>query len=466
MLRAESHRDHRSTSYLGTSPTSSSSSLSTKEQRSKQLQILQQQQQRLSQQYRQQQPHSQAYSLNGMYTYGSHSIHTPLNIPSHTGPLRTPNSGICEHSVFVLPDDKLGLHGRTTENTKPSNKAPSRIVYTNLVHLPAIVSGRVSPLSFTLPTAGQMDTRRKDMEHTGAKENRKLENEGYPSQDRRQSHMSDRHMRLLSDETPPDDLDGSWGLDNLDDDYSLSRASQIQELQDHHTFNDNTPFNEQNDSNIAKNNDTPTSPQQRHNDRKSTTPSRTNGEKRLSLDMSLRSNSSSTYIRKSSLPHDNTNIDHNNDKFPWRDSKLDNIFTGLVENGTQERSPQQPTSGQGDQDRSGTSSSLSFGDIMDALNNGEESYDAHTRTTKQAKLEQAKQRLVELMPNVQVSPISKESVGLGSTPRNNYRVKSVMNTPGSHHSSGSRPPLSSYSSYRRSMVGLCFPFAIIYLFIF
>ncbi|KAF9028973.1 hypothetical protein BGZ52_004096 [Haplosporangium bisporale] len=374
MLRAESHRDHRSTSYLGTSPTSSSSSLSTKEQRSKQLQILQQQQQRLSKQYRQQQQHSQAYSLN--------------------------------------------------------------------------VSGRVSPLSFTLPTAGQTDTRRKDMGHTGAKENRKLENEGYPSQDRRQSHMSDRHMRLLSDETPPDDLDGSWGLDNLDDDYSLSRASQIQELQDHHTFNDNTPFNEQNDSNIAKNNDTPTPPQQYHNDRKSTC---TNGEKLASLDMSLRSNSSSTYIRKSSLPHDNTNIDHNNDKFPWRDSKLDNIFTELVEDGTQQRSPQQPTPGQDDQDRSGASSSLSFGDIMDALNNGEESYDVHTRTTKQAKLEQAKQRLVELMPNGQVSPISKESVSLGSTPRSSYRLKSVMNTPGSHHSSGSRPPLSSYSSYRRSM---------------
>lgn len=296
-----------------------------------------------------------------------------------------------------------------------------------------------------------------------------MENEGYPSQDRRQSHMSDRHMRLLSDETPPDDLDGSWGLDNLDDDYSLSRTSHIQEPQDHHTFNDNdnTPFNEQNDSNIAKNNDTPTSPHQRHNDRKSTTPSRTNGEKLSSLDMSLSSNSSSTYIRKSTLPHDNTNIDHINDKFPWRDSKLDNIFSELVEDGIQERPPQQPTSGQGDQDRSGASSSLSFGDIMDALNNGEESYDAHTSTAKQAKLEQAKQRLVELMPNGEVSPISKEPVSLGSTPRNSYRLKSVTNTPGSHHSSGSRPPLSSYSSYRRSMVRLCCPFAIVfYLFNF
>ncbi|KAG0333408.1 hypothetical protein BG000_009181 [Podila horticola] len=247
--------------------------------------------------------------------------------------------------------------------------------------------------------------------------------------------MSDRHMRLLSDETPPDDLDGSWGLDNLDDDDQ----SRI-ELQDHHTFND-TPYNEQNNSNIAKNNDTP-SPQFTHNDKSA--PSRSKGETEHSLDE--HSNGSNNTFIRTPLPHD-TKINHINDKFPWRDSKLDNIFTELMEDGTRQDRPQATSEG----DRSG-SSSLSFGDIMDALNNGEESYVHPRKTVKQAKLEQAKQRLVGLMPDeaMVTSPISKEPASLGSTPRNSYRnLKSVMNTPGSHPTS--RPPLSSYSSYRRSM---------------
>ncbi|KAG0018832.1 hypothetical protein BGZ82_000320, partial [Podila clonocystis] len=242
-------------------------------------------------------------------------------------------------------------------------------------------------------------------------------------------------MRLLSDETPPDDLDGSWGLDNLDDDDQ----SRI-ELQDHHTFND-TPFNEQNDSNIAKNNDTPSQPYT-HNDKSA--PSRTKGETEHSLEE--HSNGSSNTCIRTPLPHD-TNISQINDKFPWRDSKLDNIFTELMEDGTSQNRAQAASEG----DRSG-SSSLSFGDIMDALNNGEESYIHPRKTAKQAKIEQAKQRLVELMPDkaMTTSPISKEPASLGSTPRNSYRnLKSVMNAPGSHLSS--RPPLSSYSSYRRSM---------------
>ena len=65
MLRA-SRDQHTRPTYLGTSPTSSSSSLSTKEQRSTQLQILQQQQQRISQQYRQQQQHNVS---DGMYSH-------------------------------------------------------------------------------------------------------------------------------------------------------------------------------------------------------------------------------------------------------------------------------------------------------------------------------------------------------------------------------------------------------------
>ncbi|KAF9305388.1 hypothetical protein BGZ74_010436 [Mortierella antarctica] len=289
------------------------------------------------------------------------------------------------------------------------------------------VSGRVSPLSFTLP-GQQMDTYRKDREHRIVKER---ENEPGYSQDRRQSHMSDRHMRLLSDETPPDDLDGSWGLDNLDDDDQ----SRI-ELQDRHTFND-TPFNEQNDSNIAKNNDTPSQPHT-HNDKSA--PSRTIGETEHSLDE--HSNSSSNTFIRTPLPHE-TNINHINDKFPWRDSKLDNIFTELMEDGTSQNRAQAASEG----DHSG-SSSLSFGDIMDALNNGEESYVHPRKTAKQAKLEQAKQRLVELMPDEAIAT-SKEPASLGTTPRNSHRnLKSIMNTPGSHPYS--RPPLS-YSSYRRSM---------------
>ncbi|KAF9333797.1 hypothetical protein BG006_003163 [Podila minutissima] len=261
------------------------------------------------------------------------------------------------------------------------------------------LSGRVSPLSFTLP-GQQMDTYRKDKEHRIVKER---ENEPGYSQDRRQSHMSDRHMRLLSDETPPDDLDGSWGLDNLDDDDQ----SRI-ELQDHHTFND-TPFNEQNDSSIAKNNDTPSQPHI-HNDKSA--PFRIIGETEHSLDE--HSNSSSNTFIRTPLPHE-TNINHINDKFPWRDSKLDNIFTDLMEDGTNQNRAQAAPEG----DNSG-SSSLSFGDIMDALNNGEESYVHPRKTAKQAKLEQAKQRLVELMPDEAIAT-SKEPASLGTTSRNSHR---------------------------------------------
>ncbi|KAG0346404.1 hypothetical protein BG004_001814 [Podila humilis] len=259
-------------------------------------------------------------------------------------------------------------------------------------------------------------------------------------QDRRQSHLSDRHMnlgpmRLLSDETPPDDLDGSWGLDNLDDDFGQNLG---------HTR--------------------------------------------------IGSPNRSTHIGKSPrVPYDDTvySSDKNliTSKFPWRDSKLHDIFSDLAKDdaipaslmsSTQtERSHPLQKSPTADfyveplvvsiDDSGTTSSSLSFGDIMDALNNGDESFDlsgSHTRksSTKQAKIDLAKQRLVELLPacnidlsgNITVSPtesVKQEHASLGSTPRNSHRrLLTVVNTPGSYHSAtSSRPPRSSYGSYRRSL---------------
>ncbi|KAF9416525.1 hypothetical protein BGZ94_010198 [Podila epigama] len=379
-------------------------------------------------------------------------------------------------------------------------------------------------------------------------------------------------MRLLSDETPPDDLDGSWGLDHLDmeDDHLQSQKSEQQQPQQDHrpSFNDirKSPLYEQNDRNIAKNNDIRTpSPRQHtqhihtntHNDYStiqsrnspistvnvrsvlvkgprdgSPSTAQTFSPQRLqkgkaaseitrsalshhkndTKDESFCSSNSldrSTFIRKSpDLPYDSDKFNNNNDinantnntsnksnnhtdnsKFPWRDSKLDNIFTDLLKEedpvAISGRSSSQLTARphalqqsamanlnaepqeEGELDHSSTSSSsLSFGDIMDALNNGEESFDQRTSssrksTAKQTKLEQAKQRFVDLMPAASVesnreltvsptSSVKQEPMSLGSTPRNSYRhLKPSLNTPGPYQTSWAARH--TRSSYRRSM---------------
>ncbi|KAI7821694.1 hypothetical protein BC939DRAFT_504223 [Gamsiella multidivaricata] len=273
--------------------------------------------------------------------------------------------------------------------------------------------------------------------------------------ERRHSHLSDKNMnlgpmKLLSDETPPDDMDGSWGLDDLDDDNNNNKHHQ-------HDTRNHPAFNEQNDSEITKNNNDNKPATTINNDsrnmnvhgnvhmgknekmpspnpasrsrsrqfqqdmerntnsplrsRSQTTVQDINGGSRGFLgDVDQHSSSSflSTHIRKSP-PVSRKNSSAL--KYPWRDSKHETIFTDLADEHAQLRlsrdhdalstTPRpQASTGKGNQQHSrasdeDTSSSLSLSDIIDAVNKGEDSIDP----ARSSKYEQARRRLAQLSPD-------------------------------------------------------------------
>ncbi|KAF9129565.1 hypothetical protein BGW39_004038 [Mortierella sp. 14UC] len=278
--------------------------------------------------------------------------------------------------------------------------------------------------------------------------------------ERRQSHISDKHMnlgpmKLLSDETPPDVMDGSWDLDDLDGD-------QLKE-----PYNDDPitmHFNEQNDSNITKNNDnnhpsninTATHTTINNSNEKRNTSvhgyahmdeeksalavnGRPSGQSqrsgRQTITPRLRSavqdsedevkdgqsdgdhNTSSsfvsTYVRKTPAS-DHTSSQNDNAKYPWRDSKLNDIFMDLLDEQAQkeqqlvDHSPIAVQSQSAEDEAHAQDASNSFGDIIDALNDAEDSIDhgAFRSPSRQAKYEKAKQHIAALSPSrdLQESP--------------------------------------------------------------
>ncbi|KAF9550131.1 hypothetical protein EC957_001617 [Mortierella hygrophila] len=258
--------------------------------------------------------------------------------------------------------------------------------------------------------------------------------------ERRQSHLSDKHMnlgpmRLLSDETPPDVMDGSWDLDSIDDNQAREPHT------DDHTTTTINHFNEQNDRNITKNNENThhkNNSTTNNNNEKHNTPShgyahmgkeksasavngRTSGQSQRSgrqttsprpsrsrsaaqdpengqSDGDHNSSTSfvSTYIRKS--PASDRIISQNdNVNRPWRDSKLHGIFIDLLDDQTQK----EQLADHGPIAAQPQSVEDSFGDLHDALHNDRDlSSNGAVRTpSRQAKYEKAKQSIAALSPS-------------------------------------------------------------------
>ncbi|KAF9988443.1 hypothetical protein BGZ75_009390 [Mortierella antarctica] len=263
--------------------------------------------------------------------------------------------------------------------------------------------------------------------------------------ERRHSHLSDRHMnmgpmKLLSDETPPDDI---WSMDDIEDDHAATTTTP-------------TPhFNEQNDSSITKNNNDNNIHTRNDNDTNNNNDGSSSnnrpargyvnmGKNQISraspsglwAAMSKPRSKSGRYTRDSQVDlvsgeeRSSSRITHiqedlpasqprgDNQKFPWRDSKLDDLFTNILDSPAQdvEQSKSQgpsslPERKAGSSDRhddydseADTASSLSFGDIMDAIYKGREPIDHETgvvlpiSASRQSKHEMARQRLAELTP--------------------------------------------------------------------
>ncbi|KAG0281808.1 hypothetical protein BGZ95_009745 [Linnemannia exigua] len=274
--------------------------------------------------------------------------------------------------------------------------------------------------------------------------------------ERRQSHLSDKHMnlgsmKLISDETPPDVMDGSWDLDDLDSDQVKEHYND----DDLTTTSNTTHFYEQNDRNITKNNDknsntntathttlnnsnekrnTSThgyahmgkegksalvvngrsSGQSHRSGRQTITPLSRNavqdpedGAKDVNSDGDHNSSSSfvSTYVRKSPASG-RTNSQNDNAKYPWRDSKFNDIFMDILDEQTQKEQQlvdhgpiaAQPQSAE--DEAHAQDASNSFGDIIDAINIAEDSIDhgAVRSPSRQAKYEKAKQHIAALSP--------------------------------------------------------------------
>ncbi|KAI1317749.1 hypothetical protein EDD11_007923 [Mortierella claussenii] len=271
------------------------------------------------------------------------------------------------------------------------------------------------------------------------------DNERLAPLERRQSPLSDdKHMnisamKLLSDETPPDDMDGSWGLDGLDDDEKHPHDFQI---------NNPTPTrqpNEQNDRNISKNNNDHTTIINKAQSSARTgsahgyvhmgkVASTHGGQSRSRPSTALERNAGSPLhsgSHRSAQDVDGSGKDVHSDishhsrrdppltrkdiktsKYPWRNSKHETIFTNLVDDhalmeqlrGQNAQSaaprPQSIVHGSHRQNRhtseaetsSSSSSSLSLGEIIDAVNKGEDSLDP----ARSSKFKQAKHRLAGL----------------------------------------------------------------------
>ncbi|KAF9344587.1 hypothetical protein BGX26_004148, partial [Mortierella sp. AD094] len=244
--------------------------------------------------------------------------------------------------------------------------------------------------------------------------------------ERRLSHFSDKHMdtsatKLLEDETPPKVMDG-WHLDDLDDDHRSATPPTTTT-----TNTTNTRFNEQNDRNITKNNNDNTNniAFNENNDKNNNGKIKTahgyvhmGKERATKSPIRPRSRDEAQDLKNGGNINVHGDHDHvrkstptshkgsNSSRYPWRDSKHEKIFTDLTDeqsHKTQLRdhdalatTPQpQPIarkSIQQDDQISDADTSLSLGDIIDAVNKGDESLDP----ARSSKFKQAKQRLAEL----------------------------------------------------------------------
>jgi hypothetical protein len=275
--------------------------------------------------------------------------------------------------------------------------------------------------------------------------------------ERRQSHLSDKHMnlgpmRLLSDETPPDVMEGSWDLDSIDDDH----AKELHTNDLTTTTTTTTRFNEQNDRNITKNNDnappfnntTVNNNNDKHNTsahgyahmgKEEKSAIAANGRSSRQLQRPGRQTISPNPPRPRSTAHDaedeakdgQSDGDHNssssfvstyirksptsvrtvsqidNANRPWRDSKLRGIFMDLLDEQTQHEQladhgpiAVQPQSAE-DKEHALDVSGGDFGDIHEVLHNDYDlsNHGAVRTPSRQAKYEKAKQSIAALSPS-------------------------------------------------------------------
>ncbi|KAF9967585.1 hypothetical protein BGZ70_008959, partial [Mortierella alpina] len=229
-------------------------------------------------------------------------------------------------------------------------------------------------------------------------------------------------MKLLSDETPPDDI---WSMDDIEDDHATTTPAPHP--------------NEQNDSNITKNNNDNNIHTRNDNDNDTNSnndkgsrinrpsggyvnmgevqPSRASPSG-LWAAISKNRGKPDPYITDGQVDLGRDEKRGDSQKFPWRDSKLDDLFGNVLDSPAQyavqseDQAPSSPTERKtGNNDRhddydseTDTASSLSFGDIMDAIYKSHESVDHATgvalpiSASRQSKHDMARQRLAELTP--------------------------------------------------------------------
>ncbi|KAF9433854.1 hypothetical protein BGZ76_008891 [Entomortierella beljakovae] len=215
--------------------------------------------------------------------------------------------------------------------------------------------------------------------------------------DRRLSHLSDKHMdtsatRLLEDETPPKIMDGSWRLDDLDDDhkhnhhYDPTTPTTTQSNERKYDSKTNQKNNDNNDNNTPTSNeknkfkfthgnvhmskDTITKPSNKPRSRNTLNLRNANADLN-DIDRLTNGSPNSSHVNKN-LPTSHNGS--NSSKYPWRDTRHETIFTDLA--GKHDRNEQlldhQKNDNVSDND---TSSSLSYGEIMEAVHKGDESMD-------------------------------------------------------------------------------------------
>ncbi|KAF9970796.1 hypothetical protein BGZ73_006425 [Actinomortierella ambigua] len=282
------------------------------------------------------------------------------------------------------------------------------------------------------------------------------------------------NMRLLSDETPPDEMDASWGLDALDDDAETehqqegssqparvegAREKKSQLSPQSYLHNPHTAISGMHrDRRKADNNDTIHGYGNMDYNEQPDTPTATrrgisaasakiavsqppvqHDDYDLSHNDAYSSNSSfaSAHLKRTTTPPPQQQQQQpsiNGSKFPWRDSKLDNIFMDLLAKESSSLPLQQPSPSPTNRDpqlrapspfnpgHSEASASLSFGEIMDALNNVEDSMEHRitpassaskendaAHVSRQRKFAKARERLAQLSPPVQDLQRSREA---------------------------------------------------------
>ncbi|KAG0235569.1 hypothetical protein BGW42_005008 [Actinomortierella wolfii] len=291
------------------------------------------------------------------------------------------------------------------------------------------------------------------------------------------------NMRLLSDETPPDEMDASWGLDISEEDAEMEQQQQEGKSQPLLAEGTRTKLSQFSPKSQFRNPHTATSgkhhPITTHSiesvhgygnmDYDEQPDTLTTTRRGISTTLSTvaasqqpaqhddydpaqndiqGSNGSfaSSHLKQvSALSSQQQQSSTKASKFPWRDSKLDNIFMDLLANESSAPPMRQLSPGPTKQQRAPSpfdpghtdaSASLSFGEIMDALNNVEDSMDAQSKptksrqgdanqTTRQRKFEKARERLARLSPPVQDLPRSSDSTPQPAKPASASRVSAT-----------------------------------------